>query len=192
MHSENVKKNKDDMKTSNTSSDRIAQRDMHKNYFDRCQAAIENGFYMEAILMEYAAIEARLEVILGMLGLPCNQYLSDNERRNVNISCRINCLEEFVKTSKAFDKTKLNGRYFIKLKNWIGLRNGYVHGLYKNEITYKTRMKDTKQIALNGYALSRLLYDEAGRIRRQYKKEGFIDKTEMKCKSDRCKLFSVM
>lgn len=170
--------------------DRMAQRDMHKNFFDRCQVALDNGFYMEAIFMEYAAIEARLEVILGMLGLPCNQYISNKERRSINISCRINCLKDFVKKSRVFENTKLTNKELDKIKNWIDFRNQYVHGLYKNEIEYKTRMKNTKNMAEKGLKLSRLLYDEAGRIRRIYKKENAIDRTEITCKSDRCSLFN--
>ena len=174
----------------NKYSDRMAQRDMHKNFFDRCQIALDNGFYMEAIFMEYAAIEARLEVILGILGLPCNQFISDNERRSINISCRINCLKEFVKTSKVFEKSKLTNKELSNIESWIGFRNQCVHGLYKNEIRYKTRMKDTKQRAEKGLELSRLLYDEAGRLRRIYKKENAIYRTEITCKSDRCLLFN--
>ena len=53
------------------------QRLMHKDFFDRCVFAINQGFYMEAILMEYAAIESRMETLLSILGLPCNKFLPD-------------------------------------------------------------------------------------------------------------------
>ena len=38
-----------------------------------CEYVIQNGYYLEAILMEYAAIESRLESVCGVLGLPCGQ-----------------------------------------------------------------------------------------------------------------------
>ena len=28
-------------------SDKIKQKEMHKSFFDRCNSAIDNGFYME-------------------------------------------------------------------------------------------------------------------------------------------------
>ena len=40
------------------------QVEMHKNFFDKCHVAIENGFFLEAVFIEYAAIEGRLEIIL--------------------------------------------------------------------------------------------------------------------------------
>ena len=57
-------------------------------FFDRCQCTIDNGFYLEAVLMEYA-IEARREFILGMLWFPCNQYICNEDRRKINISHRV-------------------------------------------------------------------------------------------------------
>ena len=45
----------------NDKSNGEMQRLMHKDFFDRCELAINQKFYMEAILMEYAAIEARME-----------------------------------------------------------------------------------------------------------------------------------
>ena len=169
---------------------RLCQRDMHKNFFDRCQYAIESGFYMEAILMEYAAIEARLEVILGMLGLPCNQFLPDKNRKTVYISHRVNCLEKMSKTSPVFEKSKLPKNYFGTLEKWIGTRNGYIHGLYKSEVRYKTRMKDSKETAEKGLKLCRQLYNEASRIRRLTKKQNPALWSEIHCYSSCCNLYS--
>ena len=51
--------------------DKAKQVSMHKNFFDKVDAAIEGGFYLEAVFREYAAIESRLEALLGVLGAPC-------------------------------------------------------------------------------------------------------------------------
>ena len=166
--------------------DRMAQRKMHQDFFDRCLSAIEHGFYMEAILMEYAALEARLEVILGMLGLPCNKFLPDKDRKDVFISHRIQCLKKIRKNTSVFSGTKLPKNYFDKLEDWITIRNGYIHGLYKSEIRYKNRMKEAKQTADQGYKLCRLLYNEASRIRRLYKKNAFTG-AGIVCMTSNCK-----
>ena len=59
------------------------QVEMHTDFFDTVDDAIENGFYLEAIFREYAAIESRLEVILGVLGSPCGKkVLPDGRARS--------------------------------------------------------------------------------------------------------------
>ena len=100
--------------------DKGLQYRMHKDFFDRCKLAIDNGMYFEAVLMEYAAIEARLEVIMGVIGLPCNKMLPDSERRKINISDRVDCLKTITKSSDVF---KLPNDFFTKLKAWIKKRN---------------------------------------------------------------------
>lgn len=46
------------------------QRVMHKDMFDKVKNALQNGFYFEALFLEYSAIEGRLEVISGLLSMP--------------------------------------------------------------------------------------------------------------------------
>ncbi len=55
-----------------------------------------------------AAIEGRLEVILGILGAPCNKNADPVERRKVNISHRINCLEKIYNSDLQIGNTKLD------------------------------------------------------------------------------------
>ena len=49
------------------------QVEMHADFFDRCIVALDQGFYLEDIFIEYAAIEARLASICGVAGLPCGR-----------------------------------------------------------------------------------------------------------------------
>ncbi|MBR6391678.1 MAG: hypothetical protein IKS12_00175 [Eubacterium sp.] len=154
---------------------------MHKDFFDKCDCAIENGFYLEAIFLEYAAIESRLEIICGVLGLPCNKELPFSERKNVNISQRILCIKETRnKHPEVFKRSKIKDGFFYKkqfLSAWITKRNTYIHGLYKNAFEYKSRKSECKEIAINGREYARLLYNEAARLRRLSKShpELFVD-----------------
>ena len=143
-----------------------SQVEMHKNFFDRCEKAIEDGFYLEAIFHEYAAIESRLEVTLGVLGMPCNKNLQSNIRKDINISQRINCLKGIMNNSSIFEKSKLDNKFFKSLENWITERNGIIHGLYKNEKKYKPRMKNAKELAEQGCDHAKKLYNEASRLRK--------------------------
>ena len=145
------------------------QVEMHKDFFDRCQAAIDNQFYLEAIFLEYAALEGRLEVILGVLGAPCNRNLTSSQRCLVNISSRVQCLKKARKTLPVFEKTKLEKSFFdknSKLMRWINTRNRFIHGLYKKELEYKSRLAGTKELAEEGLCICRALYNEANRLKR--------------------------
>lgn len=169
-------------------SDSVVQ--MHKDFFDRCRDAIDNRFYMEAILMEYAAIESRLEVIAGLLGLPCNRFAEDSVRKSIQISHRVNCLSKICKQSEAFEKSKLTNRYFNKLKKWIDGRNGYIHGLYKDEIKYDYRMKEARKFAEDGLELCRLLYNETSRLKRLKKSNPGVFDDAIVCASAKCNSFT--
>lgn len=169
----------------------IEAQKMHKNFFDRCKYAIENEFYMEAILMEYAAIESRLEVMLGLIGMPCNKFLEASERKKIQISHRISCAKKFRKNSPLFENTKLSSKYFQNIENWIAKRNTYVHGLYKNEIEYNSRMKGAKDLAEKGLNYTRLLYNEVDRLKR-LKKNHFEEYESLiltvECATSKCSL----
>ena len=166
---------------------RKTQAQMHKDYFDKVSDAIDGGFYLEAVFLEYAAIEGRLEVILGILGCPCNKDLTDADRSRINISHRIVCLKKYyIQRNKLTEKSKLDEKYFHELKSWLNERNGYVHGLYKNASEYTNRKSQAQQIAVTGKELSRLLYNEAKRLRRLYKVSNDLFMEHPKCKSKKC------
>lgn len=167
------------------------QVEMHRDFFVRCGFAINNGFYLEAILMEYAAIESRLESICGILSLPCGKDCPN--RRDIKISHRIECLRVFRRNNETvFAKTKLPINFFAEkggeLKTWIRDRDQRVHGLYKDEEKYKYRISKNKELAENGLLYARLLYNEANRLRRLKKNhnEVFVDNV-LCCKCKTCK-----
>lgn len=139
---------------------------MHTDFFDRTALAIENGFYLEAMFREYAAIEGRLEVLLGVLGAPCNKHLPSKQRKDIKISHRITCLSEYYNNATEIGNTKLSDEYFTKLSKWANDRNTYVHGLYKNEVEYDNRCTQCKHMAEDGLLLTRMLYNEVKRIRK--------------------------
>ena len=142
------------------------QVEMHCDFFDRCRLAIDSRFYLEAIFLEYSAIEGRLEAILSILGAPCHKHLSKEEASKINISHRIKCFKKIKKISEIFKSSKLPSDFFSKLLKWIDKRNSYIHGLYKSEIDYKGRLEGGKSMAEQGLEFARLLYNEAKRLSR--------------------------
>lgn len=163
---------------------------MHKDFFDKCQFAIDNQFYIEAILLDYAAIESRLEAICGIVGLPCGKNCL--YRKEIAISSRIKCLSFLRNHNEAIFKTSKLPQNFLKdsgiLKKWITERNIIVHGLYKNSDEYSLRLENNKALAEDGMDYARLLYNEAKRLRRIEKNYPEIfNQTVLICKSKKCK-----
>lgn len=169
----------------------IIQSSMHRDFFGKAREAVRLGFYFEAIFIEYAAIEGRLEVILGLLGLPCNKDLDPMVRKDIKISARIQCLNNFRKScSKVFEKTKLERDFFSdkgRLKSWIRNRNIFIHGLYKNAEAYESRKRESKEIAENGLELAQIIFNETSRIRRLSKSHPVLLKAECRsCQNKKC------
>ena len=165
-----------------------AQYKMHKSFFDDCSRAIENNFYMEAILMEYAAIEARMEILLGVIGLPCHQYQEPNVRKSIQISHRLNCAHKLRQSSPIFEKTKLSGKFFNQLSTWTKKRDEYIHALYKNEIKYTTRLNNAKKVATDGLEYCKALYAEVNRLKRLHKNHPDLFSDAPTCQSAKCNL----
>lgn len=167
------------------------QVDMHRDFFVRAQKAVDNRFYFEAILLEYAAIEGRLEVILGVLGFPCNKEIDSSKRRRINISDRIECIRVFRnKNPELFVRSKLPQPFFTQkgdLRTRLTKRDTYVHGLYKNVDEYVLRKDNSCDIAKQGLEYTRLLYNEAKRLNRILKNHPErLSQTHKVCKNLNC------
>ena len=159
------------------------QRQMHKDVFDKIKRAIENRFYLEAIFLEYSALEGRLEVMAGILNLPCNKFLDPIIRKDIKISTRIECLKKSYKVGESiFAKSYLDKCFWKDLEVWIKNRNMYMHGLFKNAELYNNRLTKVRALSEKGYDLINLLYKEANRIRREQ------NKTEYAFTANSCKL----
>ena len=126
------------------------------------------NFILEAIFLEYAAIEGRLEVLCGIFGFPCNKDLEPSIRTTINITQRVKCLKSIYKDHPVCVNrvTKLDSIYWKNLERWIKRRNTYVHGLYKRAEEYVTRGTEVQELAEQGYEYTRLLYNEVKRVRR--------------------------
>ena len=161
---------------------------VHKGFFDKSRMAIESGYYLEAVMYEYSAIEGRLEVICGLLGCPCNKKLEANTRSKIKISNRISCLKALYKKHPAcMCKTKIDNKYWDRLNKWRKSRNMYVHGLYKRPELFVNRMKEAKDLATEGIELARILYNESKRIRRLQKNHPeLMNYDEKRCKGNLC------
>lgn len=164
---------------------RKEQQKVHMDFFDRAKAAKEHGFYLETIFLCYAAIEGRLEIMCGVLGCPCSKNAPDNVRTKINISQRIKCLRQTYKKNVMPSICEKDLETFKAIEKWIGKRNIYTHGLYKNAGEYAQRQKDAANFAEEGFEIASKLYTAAKRLRR-LRKNGRLDGVTPICKNKKC------
>ena len=180
------------MENQGTEPNKDRQVDMHRDFFARAENAIANRFYLEAVFLEYAAIESRLEVLLGILGMPCNKTRDVAVRARVKISDRVECLRYcYCKNEPFFKKPHIDSKFFNEkgpLMTWIKGRNTFIHGLYKNADLYNTRTnKECKELAEKGLKYAQILYNEAKRMNRLLKSHPErIENLTRKCCNSKC------
>lgn len=156
---------------------------VHKDFFDKCNFAIENGFYLEAMCMEYASIEGRMTRIMKIFGFPCGLKKECDEMPDISVNQKLGCLKNFL-----FDKNIFKDSYFdspeeIKdIKKWIEKRNDIMHHLYSDTEKYPDLLKSSKAIAIEGFKHCRTLYDETNRLKRLISKHPELIKySKVKC-----------
>ena len=76
------------------------------------------------------------------------------------------CIKKIYNDNEELGNTKINIAFLDELNEWIKNRNTITHGFYKNEIKYNERSKKNRDLAKQGLALVKKLYNEAKRLRR--------------------------
>lgn len=164
--------------------ERKAAYKMHRDYYHRVKDAIEKKYYFEAIFLEYAAIESRLEVIMSLMHTPCSSC-SDEAYSKIGVSRKINCYKQFLKNDELFSKSKITKDMISDMKKWFGARNKRIHNLYRNPEMYEQLQNETKTVALEGYEYVKAFYAEAQRLRRiSHRTPELIENNGFKCSKD--------
>ena len=86
-----------------------------------------------------------------------------------------------------FDKSKIDNSFYNSLEKWVKRRNGYIHGLYKSEIKYKSRLHD-KKFAEDGLLMCRKLYNETNRLKSLRKRNADLFQNLDICSESDCAL----
>ena len=130
---------------------RETARRVHKDFFDRCRTAIVNGYYLEAIIMEYAAMEARMNIIMSLLGKPCSLCKDPKIVHNIGLKNKLECLAEIMDQNKElFETSKMPRSKVKRMQEWCEERNNRIHGLYTDTEKYGTLMAKNKKCAEKG------------------------------------------
>lgn len=149
-----------------TEQQRETARIVHQDFFDRCSLAIESGFYLEAIFMEYAAIEGRIKVITSIIQRPCGICENKNITNRIGLFNKLFCLKEYVTLrGEIFKDSKLTKAKVNRMLEWCTSRDQRIHAYYTDTEKYETTKKHNQKLAKQGYEYASLLYEEAKRLR---------------------------
>ena len=154
----------------------------HKDYHTRSKEAVNTKHYLEALCLEYSAMESRVASILKMLGMPCGD-LNNKDTFDIGIHVKLNCLKKCLKDD-IFKKSKLTNKTIKDIISWKYHRNEVMHRLYAKPEEYDKLMENIKTYAEDGLDYCYILYKEADRIRyiKKHHPE-VLERFEIRCPS---------
>ncbi len=136
-------------------TDNLQKRDNYAEQMRRLSRALRNNFYLEAVFIEYAIIEDRLESVL-------RHASAFNPNRQKTITAKLNKLEKLCE-----ERSELACRYFspeliASLRSWKERRNPLIHDLLNRKLS----TDGLEEFALEGEQLAKTLKSRVGSFNR--------------------------
>lgn len=130
----------------------------HYNYkvqSQRLKKALEYGFLLEAVFIEYAMMEDRTEAILRYEG-------NDIKGDHVSINKKINTIKKIAEEKKSLANKYFKEEFLDQLVEWKNKRNTIMHAMMKQSMTTEGLL----ELALEGQQLVK----DLNRISTNYKR----------------------
>lgn len=171
------------------------KRQMHAKLFGYTKRAIENEYYFEALVFEYASIEERTKRIMKSLNMICYMPKMYKDQPYIGLTSILTCLESFTKDETIFKDSKFGATRVArketieKVKDWIDKRNLMIHQLYASPDGYEKILKHAAQLAAEGYDHVDLFHREATRIKNLLSKNpDLLKRSNIRCQNkEKCK-----
>lgn len=129
----------------------------------RLKKALNGGFYVEAIVIEYAMIEDRIKSILSSAGISLQ---SKGRNNTISKNCDLIISHKIFNESKMV-RSKVPQSLVEEIKIWISNRNNVVHALLSTEF----ESGQIKEFAEEGAELLRQIDNKSGCVKRYFLKE---------------------
>lgn len=117
----------------------------------RLKKALGNGFYLEAVFIEYAILEDRLESALTHTNV-------FNANKQGTISAKIAKLEKLCECKAGLARKYFSDELLEHIRAWKDGRNPLVHKLMKQQVT----TNELEAFALEGESLVKVLKNKVG------------------------------
>jgi len=126
----------------------------------RLASALRSGFYLEAVFVEYATIEDRLDSALTHAG-------AFNPNRQGTITSKLSKLEKLCENRRGLARRHFSAELLAAVRAWKGRRNPLVHELMKQ----RAATEDFEAVAREGEALVKTLKSKVGSFNRAVDRE---------------------
>ena len=141
----------------------------YREQMGRLKKALNQKFYLEAIFIEYAIMEDRLESILRHAG----KWDSKTDDR-ISISKKITKVNNLIKSKNSIAKKYLNTELTDGIRSWKNNRNVLIHALLKQQL----HTEDLQAFAEEGQVLVKALCSKATSFRRAIEKKQQVEENK--------------
>ncbi len=151
-----------DIGTENSPVDNMQKYANYKEQFKRLRKALTNGFYLEAVFIEYAILEDRTESVLKHAGI-WDTYLKKRRGNDPTIDSKV----KYIKSQALSNRKSILFKYFSDdllddILAWKDDRNRLIHALLKQQFAHN----EIKELAEQGNNLVVKLRNRAGNCNR--------------------------
>ena len=140
--------------------DNMQKYENYKEQFKRLKKALENGFNLEAIFIEYALMEDRTESILKHAD-KWEAYLKNRNGRS-NIDSKIKYIQKMAENKKDLSHKYFSDDVLSEILVWKDERNRLIHALLKQQLKHN----EISDLAIKGNELLKVLKSKASNYNR--------------------------
>ena len=133
----------------------------YKEQFKRLNRALENGFNLEAMFIEYAILEDRTESVLHHAE-KWEAYIKSRKGREPNIDSKTRYVQKCAENKKDLLHKYFSDDILESILAWKEERNRLIHALLKQQLEHE----EVRSLALRGYELVKTLKAKAGNYNR--------------------------
>lgn len=146
----------------------ITNQQKYENYteqFRRLKKALDNGFNLEAMFIEYAIMEDRTESILRHGGL-WDAYMKKQKDRSPTINSKITYIQKRIESGDKLLKKYFSDDLLNRVLLWKEERNRLIHALLKQQLAHN----EISELAAQGNELVKALRSRTGSYNRAAEK----------------------
>lgn len=136
--------------------------EIYKQLSSDLTKAMKQGFYYEAIFIEYAILEDRLASVLKYA-----RVLTMEKAGNQNIAKKINDIRKSKEFSSKFVRERLSFELLDSITAWKDKRNRLIHNLAN--IPYDAAA--VREVAEEGYEIVKVVKNKSDSVINRFKKE---------------------
>lgn len=130
------------------------KRENYQVQMRRLASALRNGFHLEAVFIEYAIIEDRLESAL--------RHANALTKKQGSITAKLNKLEKLCENRKGLARRYFSAELFESIRQWKDRRNPLVHELMRQRLD----ASELEEFAREGERLVKALKSKVGSFNR--------------------------